>query len=577
MLFDVKQFEQFFKELSLRKGLKLFERGELELVERHSDFEYRFFIKGRELLLKKKGDKLIHYLCSCSKDHYCEHLSASMFYFQQEALGIRIKRKRSVPKTSGDSKITYHKNNSKDLKKIENQSLSRFIKEHHNQLYAKDIYSFLTSRSGISLFDIYCLQMEILLEPYLALKKLDQKNIDAINGEISVFIKKSKTQNKKDDLFYVYLAIVRGFIPLFNTRFTGNEVLVFELYHKIIKLLDTSYSEGLSVLQRKAWFNVTLRSIESDKNLYSEAFTFFIPRALSITKNREKLEELHVLLSKRKYKIPYYHSLDKLLIARLQVAQREWILFKMPFSFNIKSGGEVELLIAKAELLFCSNRVDKAFIFLESNYEPVRTGNPNYYNDYLDYILLNAENRKKQQIELKYLKESFINRIFILPKNLNRFLKLLPKKKQAPEVKALIQKLKSNSSMHSKEKIPMLLAALSHLEIPAKEKDKKVPGHKFNVVHETALRKLPVYDEDVLSLYINELLQAFSGNIYFQQVKLFDTAKEYLDRLPEKIVHEVIKKVLTGIGKTGQIYRYINEMYGFPFLKDEGVYVNPPA
>ncbi len=61
-------------------------------------------------------------------------------------------------------------------------------------------------------------------------------------------------------------------------------------------------------------------------------------------------------------------------------------------------------------------------------------------------------------------------------------------------------------------------------------------------------------------------------SIYNYQVKVFNTAKIFLDKLPEPVVIELIKKLLDQIGKTGHLYRYINEMYDYPFLKDEGNY-----
>jgi hypothetical protein len=45
-----------------------------------------------------------------------------------------------------------------------------------------------------------------------------------------------------------------------------------------------------------------------------------------------------------------------------------------------------------------------------------------------------------------------------------------------------------------------------------------------------------------------------------------------LDKLPKELVVESIKKLLDQIGKTGHLYRYINTLYDYPFLKEEGNY-----
>src|SRR4051812_28340848 len=92
MLFDVRQFEQFFGEKILKKGLWLFERGELYFSEKTSSIEYRYEVSSAELVLKKRGNQILSYNCTCAKDHFCEHLAAALFYFQQDELGISVKK-----------------------------------------------------------------------------------------------------------------------------------------------------------------------------------------------------------------------------------------------------------------------------------------------------------------------------------------------------------------------------------------------------------------------------------------------------------------------------------------------------
>src|SRR5688500_7883641 len=87
MIFDAKEFEHFVDERSLKKGFRLFEKGLPEL-EKQSAQEYRFHIGETEIHIKKRGDKILSYRCSCGRQRSCEHLGAAMFYFQQHALGL---------------------------------------------------------------------------------------------------------------------------------------------------------------------------------------------------------------------------------------------------------------------------------------------------------------------------------------------------------------------------------------------------------------------------------------------------------------------------------------------------------
>ena len=92
-------------------------------------------------------------------------------------------------------------------------------------------------------------------------------------------------------------------------------------------------------------------------------------------------------------------------------------------------------------------------------------------------------------------------------------------------------------------------------------------------MHEIALKKYPDYTPAFLTLYMRHLAETLrQDSVYKYQVKVFNTAKEFLDKLPEETVIELIKKLLDQIGKTGHLYRHINEMYNYPFLKEEENY-----
>lgn len=567
MLFDVKQFEQVLNERILKKGLRLFEKGELEFIERLPGFEYHFSVNTVKLLLKKKGDKLLSYTCSCPNTSYCEHLSAALFYFQQEALGISARKKLPGKKNSTvNNAATYS-----TLKKAETQTLLKFLKENKNQISQAGASSFLADKVTIGFTDIYTAQFGSILEPYLSQKKLDQKTTLKLKNEIDDLIKKIEEGFKrKKDSFFLNLAIVETYSLIFNMRFSGNEEPVFEIYHAAIKKLEKDFKNGLSGAEERQWLRTILNVVESNKNLQSESFLFLIPRFASIAKNESDLALLTSILKKRVYKIPYSHAFDKLLIARFEVALKEWKLFHVAFPLH-EGAGEIELIIAKAELDLCGGKMQKAFKILEENYESVRTIYKNYYNDYLQYILVNARNYDLKELEIKYLRESFIQNLFILPDQLDRFLELLPEEDHLETLQELIERIRTKSKGYHFDKISMLLQKANLNDELIKELAKE--SNKFSLVHAIALKKLPEYTTNFLTLYMRHLAETLrQDSIYNYQVQVFNTAKEYLDQLPEKLVIELIKKLLDRIGKTGHLYRYINEMYDYPFLKENENY-----
>jgi hypothetical protein len=379
-----------------------------------------------------------------------------------------------------------------------------------------------------------------------------------------------KEIKRKQNFFYLHLALIKAFMPIFNLRFIGNEKPLFEVYYQTLEKLDSAYQKGLTLEEKNEWFKTTLASVESNKELESEAFLFLVPRYVCVTKSEFNLQLLNNSLKRRVYKASYTHAFDKLLIARFEVALVEWKLFKTAFPLHYE-GGIVELIIAKAELLFCKNNSNKAFKLLESEYENVRTIHKNYYNDYLNYILEKAQKRDNKNVEMNYLHENFVHRLFIVEKDLDRYLELIPDNEKTGKLEELIEQIKSKSKGYHFDKVSILLLRANKLDELVRELAKQ--NNKFNLMHEIALKLYPNCSASFLTIYMKHLAETLrQDSIYAYQVKVFNGAKEFLDKLPKSQVIELIKKLLDQIGKTGHLYRYINEMYEYPFLKEHENY-----
>ncbi len=571
MLFDIKQFEQFFREKTLKKGLKIFEKGQLHFVGKQSQFDYEFSVHETKLVLRKKGDKILSYTCACRNENNCEHFAASLFYFQQEDLGIVVKKRlhdkvRIKSTTVKSNKKAQAANNELD------QSLINFIDQNKDKLSPYEIGELLTDKQP-DIFALYCLQLELLLEPFLQLKKLDQKAIDTLVSTLSRFISRDKRWNKGNS-FSCDLALVKQFILLFNLRYTGDEKPAFHFYKAAQERLEGDLAKGLSAAQRRAWITTTMASVASNKNLSNEVFSFLIPRCLSFRLTLEQIEELERTLQKRTYVMPYSSHLDRLLIAKLQVALVRKRLYKIQGLFD-DSDHPVETIIAEAELWFCKGNPGKAFSLLEQNYPKVKSSYFNYYSDYLDYIVLNARRVEDKELELRYLKESFVFRLYIQPAAFERFLELTPKKSWREEIQQLVKRLKTASGVYSFDKVSLLLFKGGYLDELVLEIKKQ--NNKFALLHEIALQKFPQYDKNFLNLYVKHLQEALIENdVYNHQVMVFNKAKQFLDKLDKDELNEIIIGILDRVGRSRPVYRYINELQGFPFLKEDIVKANLP-
>lgn len=573
MLFDAKQFEQFFKERTLKKGLKLFEKGQVDCIQATTPPDYRFVIAGKELLVRKRGDRLIAYSCSCGDQSFCEHLAASLFFFQQDDLGLRVKKKTLPRPTLKKTKVTIKRSSVKGQIHPQHESLVQFINQNRNKLSAKEILGFFPDKT-LEVFDVFCLQLELLLEPFIQLRNLNQKNFDALKTTIASFIKRNTSPVERND-YYLHLAIVRQFMPLFNLRFTGNEIPLFKLREQALIKLEKAVEKGLSKALQRDWYKTTMVSLENNKYLAGETFAFLVPHCVCMPLTEDEFKDLGNQLNKKSYRTPYNRHLNLLQIAKLEVALMENRVYKTALPFNPVEMG-IELIIAEAELAFCRGKTHKAFELLESRVTSVKSDQLNYYGDYLDYIVLNAKKKGRSDLERKYLRESFLSQLYIQPKNLDRFLKLVPKAEWQEEILGLVKKLKTATLFYSFDKIAMLL--LRGLFVEELIAELKKQSNKFGVVHEVALLKFPDYDKNFLHLYVKHLQEALIENdVYNHQTLIFNKAKTYFDLLPEDLVDEMIKGIMDRIGRSRPIYRYINELQGYPFLREEGMEFNPRA
>lgn len=562
MLFDAREFEHYFTSTILKKGLRIFEKGLLEPESRNGSTESKFKVEDHvELILKKRGDKVLGYSCTCNKTSYCEHLCAALFYFQKDTLGISVKGKET--KAHKAAKVTREKSLDVFLKDIEPGSLIKFVRDYAagNPLFKETVLAYFSSGSEENAFRYYSVAVKNILAVSAASENLQQKNLDEIQAGISdLLFSHAKNKRHYNSSYYLALAILVELPVIFNARLSGDESTLIRLLEETKGTLDLLYSKGLSTIERKAWKEATLNFLKTNITLYAGVFSFLVPRLISLLNDKNECADLKRLLDRKNIKlIRTVAGLNLLEVAKLQLAIKEAELFKTAFPFK-KYAQDPELLVARAELYFYSNKTDKAFKYLEENYNEVKNDFPTRFKLYSDYLISKAKEKQRSDLELHYLEENFIYAPHISSQELDRFLQLVPLKKQALAITRLIAKIKKESGSRGMDKIFAIMLQTGRLTDLVKELKKL--DNKFNLVNKIAVQSLPSYSEELLSVYQQHLFHALVEAKYTNiQQPLFLLAKKYLDRLPRKTADNLVAQLLNQIEFIKPLYNFISSHY----------------
>lgn len=551
MLFNTTQFEQHFEEKFLKRGLKIFERGGVEMVERHGNSEFRFLCGKIELLLKKRGDKLFAYDCQCKQDNFCEHLSATLFYLQQETLGLRSLKKRESGKfffkgTTG---------------KITHQKLLHLIKGDYTKNSKETDFSLFRQTVNESLaFEYYRSLFNTLLEPYSSKGSLTTSEIEESYLHVTKFI---KLINRFEIAFvsqtYLHLALLLELQSFLQLRFIGEETVFFELRDNCYTLLAQAFKKGLSATEKLAWEKATLLSLKNNTVMRSEAYRFLLPRLLSWLNTKLVFDELIEILHKRRFKPLYFANLNYLVIAKIQIYISENKLFKTSYPV-IDSENHIEEIIASTELAFCNNHVNKGFKILESNYPKILTTHKHYFEEYSNYCILKAKEYNRTEVEIRFLEERLVKCLAMLPKDFERYLNLLQTIHQPERINTLIDLIRYNTRYYSFDKLSDIFQKINQPNELLKEIKKQ--DNAYRLLHGILIKKLPEFEMQNLVEYVKHLMGAmYQLKVHSHQQKLFETARDYIDNLPEESKDFVLDKIITYSGSESQISKYIRKIY----------------
>ena len=566
MLFNAGEFEHHFTNALLKRGLRLFERGHLEMQGRLSSYEYKFLVESLyELQVKKKGDQVLGYTCSCNKPDFCEHLCAVLFYLQKDALGISVKTKRGAQSSKRVAALA--PNLSQILKSLDQNALIGFIEEYAetNPLFRETVLAYFSSGDEENAFNFYSIALRNILASFAATENLQQKHLDDVYIRVQAL--QAKYAAVRGALYYLRLAIIVEIPAIFSVRLTGNENGLLKLMEENCVELADDYAKGLSTVEKKSWIEATFRFLKKTSPVFAPVFSFLLPRAITLLKDKEGANELKKLLERKQLRLIRSNThLNLLEMVRLQLAIKEAELFKTPFPFK-KYSHDPELVLARAELYFCGGKTDKAFNFLEERYEALEVDFPAGLSTVTEYIISKAKEKRNAELEIKYLKKQFIFGLHVLPPALDRFIELIPEKKQSAQLNAVIADIKAHSKIDPVDKISVILLRSGRLDDLVKELQKQ--NNRFSLVNKIALQSLPDYTPGLLAVYVQHLAAALHDAKYtnFQQ-PLFMLAKKYLDRLPRRTANEMVAELLKHVEYIKPLSAFIMGYYPLAVRSD---------
>lgn len=551
MLFDTKQFELHFEEKHLKKGLKFFEQGAVDLIEKSGHGEFRLRCGQTELSLRKKGDKLLAFECACKKHLYCEHLAAALFYLLRDTLGLAPNRKQKTKRFK--RKALSVNISTRAVYDFLNNTAKAKPKE-------KNLLQLFYSIPEADCFDFYSQLFHSLLEPYYEKPVLNQARIDEACAALEKLSSKILLLKTTESVsFYVHLALLDELQNFLQLRFTGHETELIQLRKSCYSFLDDAFKQGLSDPEKAAWQNAAFGSLRNNHVLKSGTFAFLIPRLLSWLHNRSTFEELNDLLSRRKYKVPYYANLNYLTLAKIQVCQCEYKLYKQRACVKDETSA-VEDVLAEIELAFCNNKVTKGFKLIEAGYQVILSTHKHYFEEYTAYAVAKAKEYQRQEIALRFLEERLTKGLSMRPDDFDDYLRLLHELNQPQKIDQLIDAIRYNPRYYSFDKLSIILQKINRSEELITEIKKQ--DNAFRLLHGILIQKLPAFEVTHLPIYLTQFINAMAAlKVYSHQQSLFETAKEFIEQLPRETQLTLLDKIITHSGSESQLSRYIRGIY----------------
>lgn len=565
MLFNAKEFELSFSATHLKKGLALFEKGKVETTGKRAVTEWIYRIdQAVELILRKRGDSILSYTCSCQKRTLCEHLAAVLFLLQKDALGLSEKRTHQKKQPRQGRVSLKHKNLQKQISLLPSTGLARFFEGYRQegQAFKETLSAYFSGRDESRAYDFYKMQLIVLLEKELLSDSLNQKQLMESAAKLNGFPRKKTFSDKfPSGEYYRHLAVLLLIPHLLNRRVLGEDALILDQLSAARTALDDHLRKGASGAEKKAWLDACLQNpVKSE--LGAEVYAFLMPRMLGM-KLKSNLDPFKQIVLRQKMNAPGKYGFNFFQVLKLELLIQESGLLKK--QLPPKYAGLQEFNIARAELAFGRGDPDQGFRFFEEGYS--NSQNTSFPGAYYEYGIFQARENGRSDLEIKYLQAGILRRLYLLPGQLDRLYFLLAPAQRRWILDGLIEQLRTDSGSFSFEKIAAICIKDKRTEQLAKELEtQKEP---FTMLHKLLFRSLPRNSTELLRLYLRHYTQALLQTSFLQQREYLTVlATRYLERAAVSRTRAVISALLKE--------KQLNEVLS-PFLQTLLSAVNLPA
>jgi hypothetical protein len=541
MLFNQTEFEQKIEESELKKGLGFFSNHKLELLSNLNSIDFYFLLKDKkpvEIHVKKKGDSIISYNCSCKTESYCRHLAATLFYFQEELL-LFLKREKK-PK-SGNNALNLKADFYGDKKLFEHELFSKYESIIEHEAYA-----------------YYSLLIKSIIKPYLNQIILQESQAADIYHKILVVFPKTKRNKIYNIDFYIYLAILIEISQVLNIIKNNATYPFFNLIKTCKKKLEQYVYKGLSNLEIKAWLQTSIQSVKNVTYFNSEIYPFLISYATTLINNTNDLSQLQLHIKKRK-ESNRFADIKRKVVAEIQLNVLENEFTGKNFDQR-NYDNTAELPVALAEIQFCRKKHVAGFKLLQDHANKLKRKNINIYLNLIEFIIEKAHKLNFKKIEENYLREYFIFGYHVSLPMINRYFEININSNKNEVTTELIDKIKSDSPHYTFDKLSVILSHQNRLDDLINEIKRE--KNKFSILNQIAIKKLPYLSSSFTDLYVKQFISAIGDAKfpYFQK-QVFNLANSFISQLHPEYKKEIIEAIKEKLLHEKYLLNYVLEFY----------------
>jgi hypothetical protein len=207
MQIPINQFEQYIDETILKRGLSYFKKGYVSEPEEITAGVYEAIVAGTEdytVELKIKNDIVVEYVCSCPFDYgpVCKHVTAVLFFLQQDVLDIKPKAapiQKSKEKKSPQKvkKKTISNQVNELLDKLSLDELKQFVSENaeRNPPFRNIFLACFSSQNSNESKEFYSKQVKSILRAAAGRNRfIDWNHVRKVGIAVSELVESARKQ-----------------------------------------------------------------------------------------------------------------------------------------------------------------------------------------------------------------------------------------------------------------------------------------------------------------------------------------------------------------------------------------------